>query len=216
MKKLIISGCILFGSFIYSQFSNAQETKFISAHMSPLPNELLSESILLSNCKGIKIIEWRKGSQSSKAIEIIDKTCKLSVDKFLSYANQKDYTYNIPNIKFTQSICLMPFKISDDGSDYRNLNDYIFRFKERKLPLKNGIPVAVLAWTSHQNKEIYIRNDVLLENGSVNDRFVTVFAHEMAHAMSFFYGIYQSHDGNREEQEEDLAIGFTEFVGLGR
>jgi len=62
---------------------------------------------------------------------------------------------------------------------------------------------------------IYLRNDVLTRRGLPNEAFMHTFAHEIFHAMSYFYGLWQSHPFDKDDWDEQLARAFTRHIGFG-
>ena len=44
----------------------------------------------------------------------------------------------------------------------------------------------------------------------INNKTVIIFAHELFHAMSWHYGVFEN-----TEEDEKLAREFTEYIGLG-
>ena len=79
-----------------------------------------------------------------------------------------------------------------------------------KTYTNDGRLYTILGYTHYANNTIYIGNDVLNDDGSVNKKFVTVLAHELFHAMSWYHEITKPID------EEQTAKDFTEFLGMGR
>lgn len=235
MLKTIIAFFIIF-FIIYK--AGAKEQEYIVGHPEPLPNELLSEPIVFKNCHGLKIIEWRgsknkpETSPNKKSIEIINKLCKISLDIFISFLKSKNLSIS-GDFKYLDNytISLIPWDAFDsgswdgvpgngpgDGDDYRNLQDSKYRFKDRmKFYDNQGNIMELLGFTDRNIKSIYIRNDVLSNNNEINLKFAEVFCHELFHAMSNSFGIYDNLGKNaseRQGKDEILAKEFTKFLGL--
>jgi len=183
--------------------------------MEPTQEERLNNPQALSGpCSHVSIIEWRStrgkaGSEiNKKNIAILKKTCKLVVNNFESFIKQKRfYKFKGDVSKFNVEICLMPL-----NSKSRNLNDLKGRF------LKRAVQVPVWGYYQYSSNNIYIRNDVMI-NKRVNKTFVKVFAHELFHAMSSQFEIYDQHSLDPKlasKLEEKMARDFTEFIKLGR
>lgn len=181
--------------------------------MGTRPNEALPNPISLSNCRGVRIIEWH-GNIKSPAIQVIDETCKLATRHFESYAVARGF--DIPlnfSYQFIWSLAILPY-----DTDYRHLNDVKFRFFSRYPKYyPDGSVYMMPGYTSYINRETFIFNEILTSSGRPNERFITILAHEFAHALSFHYGIFAGFKGNnRVAAEENFAVGFTEYLGLGR
>lgn len=186
----------------------------VIGHMHSLENEKLKNSIALTNCDGVRIIEWRtlpSISSAKQSIDIIDRTCVLAVSKFHAFL-QKEGIDNVSKEKFTWNIVIIPY-----DSEYRSLNDNLNRFQTReKYYRSDGSSLLIPGYTQHQLKDIFVVNEILKSDGSANDRFITIFAHEMFHALSYHNGIYQHHSGDKGQKDERLAIKFTMWLGLGK
>jgi hypothetical protein len=71
----------------------------------------------------------------------------------------------------------------------------------------------VTGYTSFHFRYTFVMGDTNHENFDVS------VVHELWHAMSWYYGIFQRHPGNESQRlirDEKLAVGFTEWLGLGR
>lgn len=195
----------------------------IVGHMAPLDDELLSPALTLKkDCAGVAIREWRPSvnkdntQPSRRAAKMMSEVCNLAVDHFDKYVREKGYTPR-SLAKFRFNISLIPFDAYDDGTQYRNLNDISYRFAKRFRTIdQDGNPSHILGYTSRAGDDyVYLRNDPLTPNWKENPRFKVVFAHELYHAMSFRYGVWDQMGGD-SNQEEEMAYGFTESLGLGR
>lgn len=183
----------------------------------PWPSERLPAPIPLKRCPGVAVIEWRPtpGFESTtapttQAITVLESACGIAYKNFRKFLKSKNLsTQSIAG--FQQSICLMPARMDRGGNKVRNLNDANFRFSSReKSYTRDGKLYTILGYTHYENHSIYIGNDVLNDDGSTNRRFVTIFSHELFHAMAWYYEITKPID------DEEVARQFTEFLGLGR
>lgn len=218
-------------------FEFIPKNKYSSGPLTPnltdidsLPTETLPEPITLEDCPGVQIVEWRPTNHfesttgpSIKAISVLNKTCKKAVKGFYEFLSVKHLSKQNYFAQFTQKICLMPARIDRGGNEIRNLNDSSFRFQKRKINYtSDGIKYIVSGWTQYDNETIFIMNDVLKDDGSINDKFITVFSHELFHAMAFRYNIVTDLSGKKNDEQsqidinENMAISFTEYLGLGR
>lgn len=190
--------------------------------MTPLESEKLPQSLALTGaCANVKVVEWRptpgflsSTSYSANALQILDQTCQKAVSNFHAFLVQDGWHVESRS-EFSQSVSLMPADLNRHGEAYRNLNDASFRFFSRTKEYEDGQVVAIWGYHQRATKYIYIRNDVYRDDKKVNNSFKTVFAHELGHALSNYYGIYSSHKGNKDEADERLAKNFTKYLGLG-
>lgn len=196
----------------FASLAQAQTNHKTIGHMHSLTSEELKSPINLTDCMGVKIIEWRPlPSSSSKAIEVINKTCAMAVAKFHEFLIKENRDISSKE-KFIWNVIIIPF---DNG--YRNMNDNDFRFFIREKIYRNdGTILLIPGYTQHQLKDIFIVNEIINSDGTVNNRFVTIFAHEMFHALSWHNGVYQSHLGDKSQKDELLAVKFTQYLNLGK
>lgn len=181
--------------------------------MDPTASELLATPIDL-DCEGISVIEWRPSINQSKFtgpnqenIEILNRLCRLAISKFPEFARlQKIKINDQPTNEFSQFISLMPFQ-GAEGHRSRNLNDDM-RFAERtKFYDSANRELPIWGWTGYKNKTIFVRNDV------PSREFSIVFLHELYHAQSHHYGIYDNLK-NPSHDDEILAHKFTDYLGF--
>jgi hypothetical protein len=197
-------------------FSSSAIAGSYSKSMLPTASERLDDPIsLVGVCEGVEVIEWRatagykkQTGLSEDKIKIVKNVCKLAVNKFPEFAKKRGYKLTNSD-KFETKVCVMPAKMELDGDSPRNLNDINYRFSERsdKDPL--------WGYYHRYKNYVFVRNDVKLDNGKTNHHFKTVFAHELFHAMSYRYGMYNKHPGNRDRVDEVMAQQFTVYIGLG-
>lgn len=186
--------------------------------MKPQSYEKLESPIrLIDGCDDIFIQEWRSTpglmettGPTSKSIKVINEICNLSLNKFPEFAKKKGFVIKSVDEKFHTTICMMPADVYDQGTAPRNLNDLKFRFAKRT------IRYPLWGYFQRQQNYLYLRNDVLRNNGRINYRFKTVFAHELYHALSYYYGIYYQYSGDKNKIDEQLAQDFSAYLGLGR
>jgi hypothetical protein len=88
------------------------------------------------------------------------------------------------------------------------LNDETYRFRYRFV---KGITVT--GYTDRSEKYSFAISD------TSDSEFKVTFVHEMFHAMSMFYGVYENHPGtlsDKSRADEILAQEFTVWLGYGR
>ncbi len=197
-----------------------------STQMAPLQSERLKNPIVLTDrCKNVNIIEWRftpgimrSTAPTKKNIKILDDICNHVMKNVVKFVKSKNYSLNDDISNFNTSVCIMPANLHRFGRSPRNLNDIKYRFSTRsKSYTPDGRLYSIWGYYQRYNNHIYIRNDVLLNDGvTANNDFKTTFAHELFHAISYYYGVYYQHNGNKSGVEEKLAEDFTEYLGLGR
>ena len=99
---------------------------------------------------------------------------------------------------YSHKLSLMPGSIKDHGTDYRNLNDLSFRFKNKKAPVK-----YIWGYTLEDEKISFIHNCVLSDPQFFKD----IMIHEIFHSISMYSGSYRT--WNNEEQ---MAEKFVKYV----
>lgn len=201
---------VLFITLLLGSQPTSADDKIVD-HIHPMKSELLKQPIHLKKCSGVDIIEWRPHPfLDSKIIDIIDDACKIAVEAFPKFLETQNLEPH-PASPFKWNLCFIPY-----DEEYRDLNDVSFRFKNRsKRFLADGSLVPIPGYTVHQLHDTFVYNKILNSDSSVNERFITIFTHEMFHAMSWHYGIFQRHVGNKSLIEEKLAVSFTKFLNLG-
>jgi hypothetical protein len=123
---------------------------------------------------------------------------------FPKFVKDRGYTINNSG-KLDTSVCFMPV-----NSSPRNLNDVDYRFSSRtKTYDSDGNSQAIWGYFQRHANHIYIRN-----TGATFHK--VVFVHELFHAASYHYGIYNQHTGNKDLKDEKLAQDFTDYIGYGR
>jgi hypothetical protein len=165
-------------------------------HMTPLPSERLSDPITMS-C-GVTIYEWRGGNTDRDRVE---KLCSLATDYFFPYLKMNGIEPVHQN-EFRWSMALLP-----QGYCYRCMNDTRYRFKGRPV---NGFLSGYTSFT---------RRWIFMVGSNNHPDFNVTMVHELFHSMSEYYGVFANHPGSEQEKvnrDEELAEGFTEWLGLGR
>lgn len=178
--------------------------------MTPLPEEKLEQSIFLSGkCAHVEIVEWRGSRQDSV---LLDAICQEVLDKFPLFIKEKTNFKLSRTELFSQSLSVIPF-----NSKFRNLNDTEFRFSARSGIEydEDGAVMPILGYHQRSTSFIYVYNVVKID-GKLNPQFRTVFAHELFHALSFQWGIFQQHSGDKNIKEEEMAQEFTNWLGYGK
>lgn len=188
-------------------------------NMMPLKEELLEKPIYLNkNCSKVKIIEWKpsKGfikvtGANNKTINFIAQICNETLKDFPVFISAKGYSFHQKD--FTQTISILPARMDRDGSNFRNLNDVLFRFSDRSKEYdKLGRLYPIWGYFQSSTSHIYLRNDILNDDGTFNLNFKISLRHELFHALSFQYLIYEQHAGSKNKVEEELAEQFSQEV----
>ena len=184
-------------SLILSQGLATADAKIIG-HMIPLDQELLDQSLTIPNCSGLIIREWR-GEFDNTDLDKLGEICKLTQDSFHSFLaqNRLEPQHDRP---FNWSISIIP-----DGQCYRCMNDVKYRFRYR------FVPQEVWGYTGRNERYTFTVNNIQMT------LYKTIFTHELFHAMSMHYGIFDSHDDDNKEKlikDEALARAFTKYLGF--
>lgn len=163
--------------------------------MLPMPDELLPTALRL-RC-GLVVREWR-GSPPDPAR--LDRLCALATERFHPFLREVGLT--APHRRpFAWSASVLP-----PGRCARCLNDLSSRFAGR------ATSQTVTGYTSftHRHSFFGARPEAV--------HAVTV-VHELFHAQSFHYGLFDQHASNDAERtriDEGLARQYTAWLGLGR
>jgi len=195
---------LLFVILLLSSTVSAEEP----TQMLPLSSEKLTQPIKLTgHCSGVEIVEWRVSGPNSEMtkenIEMLNIICQYSLFKFPEFIKNKGFKMTNSEV-FKTNISLIPV-----GTEKRSLNDSEFRFSNRSLLLdNNGNKTIIFGYFQRAVNHIYVRNDVA-------DNYKVVFAHEIFHAASTYYGVYYQQGPRKADSEEFLAQEFTEYIGLG-
>ncbi len=168
----------------------------VRGHMKPLEVELLAEPIEF-DC-GLVINEWRGYPRDEAKIQ---RLCLLATEEFLPFLASKGLQ-PLHRRPFRWSAALLP-----GGACYRCLNDEQWRFSRRAA---HGI---LTGYTSFTNRYSFLLGDTR------HREFDVTLVHELFHAQSYFFGLFDRHadqDPERVRIDERLAVEFTESLGLGR
>ena len=170
----------------------AQADKMVG-YIKPLPEELLANPIYLS-C-GATIREWR-GSRID--IEYVDQLCSLALNSFRPFVENEGWS--VPEKgPFSFDVALLP-----DTTAYRGLNDTRWRFAYRATQNE------VWGYTSHTNSYIFITSD------TKSPEFASTFVHELFHAMSLYFGLFETFPGTMNQQFEQDEILARKFEAIAR
>jgi hypothetical protein len=217
--RFAVTVLLLVGAAASSAFGNRKA-------MLPRPDELLKAPIHLKSCP-VTIVEWRASSgkqytytgPSKKGVKIFDAACKKAVEAYPKFLKHEGLlTKRNANVVFKEKVALMPWEISLDGTDPRNLNDIADRFKNRTAFYNSqGQFLSIQGYSDRNDNFIYMRHDILWPDGSKNEMTEIIFAHELFHAMNDQYEVFQKladNDEDRVAKDEVLARKFTKFIGL--
>jgi len=213
-KKILFISLLAFLFFISRPANSSYPDE--ARRMEPMQSELLDRPIYPISCRGLKIVEWRPTpgslhatSPNKKSISIINNICKLVFSEYINFLEKEGFSRKVDYLNATKrsSACLMPADINDHGTDFRNLNDNIFRFKDRRV---HGVEYF-WGYYDYNLKTIFSTNDPIDINENINNNFESVFAHELYHAISHYTGIYYEVG---VEEEEAMAQRFTDYLGL--
>jgi hypothetical protein len=191
MTKLLRYALILFSLFLTTLVVADHR---VVGHMPPFPKERLASPMHLK-C-GLTIHEWR-GTNIDRARA--EKICALAIKNFVPFLKTKGLKPDHDE-PFEWPAALMP-----DGACYRCMNDVKYRFYVR--PYKG----YATGYTS------YTQNWMFMVGNSKRGDFDVTLAHELFHAMSDHYGILDHYPTQEQvEENEVLAVQFTQHLGLGR
>jgi hypothetical protein len=165
-------------------------------HMKPYASETLAQPMRLG-C-GVTVFEWRGGGIDRAKVESLCLLATSNFDDFLAKVGIR----KLHDKRFDWSLSLSPW-----GNCYRCINDLEWRFRYR----------AARFWVTGYTSFNFRYTFMMGNTGHPN--FNVTVAHELFHAMSYYYGVFEQHRGNRAQKiiaDEKLAVGFTKWLGLGR
>src|SRR5690606_24259958 len=142
------------------------------------------------------VVEWQGGK---KNIKLVNELCSLVEKNFHSFVATHGFKTD-RNIKFNYSISFLPY-----DTKYRHLNDLLYRFANRLLQRND-----LTGYTDHDTRYVFNISDIS------DDEFTVSFVHELFHAMSHTYGLFDSFSGSKYDKirsDEALAQKFTESLG---
>lgn len=177
----------------------------------PLPEELLKQPVHLS-C-GVTIIENAEVNRgivhreiSNRDREVLSQVC----DKVVSHYNDFAVAHHMGDRQAVNTF-RWNFSLLPATKDYRCLNDTKYRFYARSIK-EGNVPID-----GYTDSDLWLNEHYGLSFSTSNrhstsvtapENFKTVFAHELFHAMSWFFGMRN----NTEKMAED----FTAQLGYGR
>lgn len=164
--------------------------------MFPLREELLPDPVEL-RC-GAVVQEYRGAAMD---VAKLNRLCTHARVNFARFIKAKGLRPTHAGA-FRWNLSFLP-----EGSCYRCLNDEEFRFRDRYY---KG---TLIGYSDLVYQYVFVFSD------SHDADFALTFVHELFHAMSMFYGIYENHPGSWDEKnviEERLAEDFTAWLGYGR
>jgi len=167
----------------------------VVGHMTPFPSETLDTPVTL-DC-GASIEEVRGGKLDYAKLNSL---CTHAASNFFRFVDAKGLKTGDRSQAFSWSVSFLP-----GASCYRCLNDEDYRFHNR------FVKGYVTGYTDLNSRFSFVI--------SKSRELKVTFVHEMFHAMSMFYGVYENHTGNYSEKtakDEALAQEFTEWLGYGR
>lgn len=189
-RKLVISALLLLAS-------TAHADDKVVGHMTPLPDELLQQPITLS-C-GVTIREWHGDSRPSQGtIKMMDGLCSKALENFKPFLKSKGL--HAPR----SGPLVWNWSLMRDGYCYRCMNDIKFRFAYR------FVRQELWGYTGRDQEYSFTVSAVKMP------LYRKIFTHEMFHAMSMYYGLYNQHSSNdyvKTDVDEKLAVDFTTYMG---
>lgn len=181
----------------------------------PRVAERLPQTISMSECSGVRIVEWRGTPQwsftnkSDDGIRVIEKACKLAYSRYPSFLIKKNLSFT--EEPFLIDVALMPANTLVDGKFPRNLNDTSGRFKTVQPNCCSwGIYDAPTSFLFLRNDPIYIHDEVT----STNKYFVRTFLHEFAHVMNHKWHVKERNFPNNDVRDEELAEEWVSYLGI--
>ena len=174
----------------------------VVGHMTPLPAERLDNPITLPDCPGLVIQEWRGSTPTPIERIRLNALCKLAMENFEPFL-QKHNLNKRHNRSFAWGGSIIP-----DGKCYRCMNDTKYRFAQRSLKQE------LYGYTGKWERWLFTVNN------TNSNYYRTIFTHELWHALSMHYGVYDNHHPTSNHQrtmiDEEYAKAFTEFLGFAR
>jgi hypothetical protein len=172
----------------------------VIGYMEPLPKDVLRVPIhLYGKCSNVVINELN-GNFTADNIYSLSKLCNIATDNFAKFLSQQGIEVD-DSPKFEWKISVLK-----DGNCYRCINDTRYRFRDR------FIKDDVWAYTSKTYERTFVLNDLSIYG------YDTFFVHEMFHALSIYYSVFDGHadrDDKRAKEDERLARKFTRWLGMG-
>jgi hypothetical protein len=185
---------IAFLAILFLSHTAIADSKIVG-HMAPLSGEKLEQPVAL-DCGAI--IQEVRGFHPNYAV--LNSMCTHAYSNFFKFVKAKGLQYNHSE-QFQWNLSFLP-----EERCYRCLNDEAYRFRHRH------VQGYLIGYTDRDERYAFMSN-------VVDGEFNTTFVHELFHAMSMYYGVYDNHPGNyaqKTAQDEKLAQDFTEWLGYGR
>lgn len=154
--------------------------------MTPFFEEILLQPVELK-C-GAVVMEWQ-GKHSDQDVDRLNYLCSYAEKKFWEFIKNKGFDIK-RNRDFHFQVSLLA-----DGTGYRQLNDLRYRFQNRF----GARGKEVWGYVYRDTHYLFVFNDVDAWN------FDDIFIHELFHALSIYYGLFDSHSNKVDEQ---LALEF--------
>lgn len=165
----------------------------VIGHMAPFTEERLSSTIEL-DC-GVSIVENK--DKRKLPVDRINNLCLEAVNSFPDFLRAKDINIDTSE-PFYWFLSFLPEK-----NCYRCLNDLTYRFSERQFQ------ADVIGYTDKNSQYSFVFDD------ASDSEFKPTVIHELFHAQSMFYGLYDSHsedDVEKAQEDEVLADEFTNWI----
>lgn len=165
----------------------------VIGHMVPFIEERLSSTIEL-DC-GVSIVENK--DERKLPSKRLNNWCVKAVNRFPEFLKAKEIKVNTSR-PFHWVLSFLP-----ESDCYRCLNDLTYRFSERQFQ------ADVIGYTDKNSHYSFIFDD------ASDSEFKPTVIHELFHAQSMFYGLYDSHsedDVEKAQEDEVLADEFTNWI----
>jgi hypothetical protein len=198
--------------------------------MAPLSEERLTQPLPIDGCP-LTIVEWKTSSsqpsttsRSPEALAYIGRLCKTALEKYPQFVESR-YDYHVPRLlkaSVHATASILPANVLLDGKQYRNLNDFAYRFSTVK---EGG---WLWGYYHYRMRHVFLRNDILAQSSAQlasnsggpisttcpHEMFRRTFLHEMAHVLNHQWGLLETKLGNRVDSDEHVANEFVTWLGL--
>jgi hypothetical protein len=194
-------------------------TAALTAESSPRPSELLANAIVLPDCPGVTIVEWRPDSHvrwtapSQEGIDVIDRACGLALRRYPDFLKSKGLAFIPTTLRI--SVSLLPANTILDGSRPRNMNDAEGRFATVTPHDAKGKPFIIWGVYDMATGNVFVRNDPVTKGRHENRYFTRIFLHEFGHALSDVWGVQNRYFPGDKNADEKLQEEWTQFAGYG-
>lgn len=174
----------------------------------PKSNELLPKPIALK-CDGFSVVEAKNIKITDNVLKALNKACLISLNKFPKFIESKKWSLTKKQLNI--KISLLPASPFDGGKDFRNLNDTKWRFSKIR---PNG-ECCFFGFYLNDYNHVFLRNDVLKTDGSLNFNFLNTMVHEIGHVQSVQFGVKEKYLDNSKNKDEIMINSFTEWAIKG-